>query len=328
MTKRMWWFRSLDKALDDPRLQQLRAETFKVYINLLYLSNRQPVRGTLPKRADIAFALRITSTALGRALAELEDAQLLDQGGGSLFITDRADHFVESDNVSSRVADWRRRREETPSDGVSNATRNTDVTLHVTPQEQESQIEQDSEQKQTHDLAESARMLEFDARYSELKELYPARNGKRVGIDTVAKEEASKIELGEWPDLLKATRNYAASGELPVDPIRWFKSRDYPRGLWHEWVNVPQDEGNEQARQVQRNGGSRYATRSKQSDQGNALINIFGRSKQTEQGLALLENSKRYADEVDTEPLVIDVTSQATDDDNPAHSRPRTFDDD
>jgi hypothetical protein len=124
--------------------------------------------------------------------------------------------------------------------------------------------------------------FDFEAHYAEFKQLYPARYGKRVGIDTVAKDEAEKLPPKLWPDLMRATRNYKASGQLPVDPIRWFKSKEYPRGMWREWVDIdPLAEGDGdddgKVRQIQRDRNNGRPARSKQADQGNALINIFGR---------------------------------------------------
>lgn len=84
----------------------------------------------------------------------------------------------------------------------------------------------------------------FDLFYAEVKAHYPAREGQRIGIDSVARKEAQKIPARDWDDVIKAVKNYAANAKLPVDPLRFFKSREYPNGLWREWINVPQGGSN------------------------------------------------------------------------------------
>jgi hypothetical protein len=80
----------------------------------------------------------------------------------------------------------------------------------------------------------------FEQFYTEFKEHYPARDGLRKGIDTAAKEMArNTVKPSEYAQVIIAAQNYKARERYPVDPVRFFKSREYPAGLWREYVSVP-----------------------------------------------------------------------------------------
>ena len=71
--------------------------------------------------------------------------------------------------------------------------------------------------------------------FTQFWKLYPARNGKKIGKGQCHKlfEKLSENDQGLC---VIAAANYAKRQEWPVDPIRFFKSKDYPDGLWREWV--------------------------------------------------------------------------------------------
>ncbi len=64
---------------------------------------------------------------------------------------------------------------------------------------------------------------------------YPAREGKKIGKPE-AEELFKKLSAEEQEDIQVAVRAYAGSTDYPVDPIRFFKSREYPKGLWRNFV--------------------------------------------------------------------------------------------
>lgn len=82
-----------------------------------------------------------------------------------------------------------------------------------------------------------ARAIDFDAFFEDVWQRYPSREG----VSKIGKAEFKALVRGlgaeEWPNFLKAVTNYAQAGRLPVDPIRFIKSRDYPQGLWRQFVN-------------------------------------------------------------------------------------------
>jgi len=70
--------------------------------------------------------------------------------------------------------------------------------------------------------------------YSDFWKLYPSRNGKKIGKGE-AEKLFNKLSSAEQKQVIVATKNYADSTKFPVDPIRFFKSKEYPCGLWREW---------------------------------------------------------------------------------------------
>jgi DNA-binding IclR family transcriptional regulator len=65
--------------LNDPKVQRLKAEHFKGWINLLCLAKEQD--GILPQLPDIAFSLRISKTEAQELVSTLQRNGLLDKSG-------------------------------------------------------------------------------------------------------------------------------------------------------------------------------------------------------------------------------------------------------
>jgi hypothetical protein len=98
--------------------------------------------------------------------------------------------------------------------------------------------------KETVAEAEEVRAPAFDfsTYFDTLWQRYPAREGDKIGK---GKMEALVRVLppAEWPLLMKAVINYANSGRMPVDPPRFLKSREFPNGMWREYVNKGANNG-------------------------------------------------------------------------------------
>ncbi len=96
------------------------------------------------------------------------------------------------------------------------------------------------------DTEEEERARDFSSFANEIWQIYPDREGSKVGK---AKLEAylRQVPPGEWPNVRRAVLNYKASGRLPVDPFRFIKSRDYPNGMWREFVSKGAANGTNQA---------------------------------------------------------------------------------
>lgn len=70
------WFRFYDDAVNDPKVQRLPGEKFKVWVNLLCLASKND--GVLPPLVDIAFILRMTEEKISSLLNEFCAAMLID----------------------------------------------------------------------------------------------------------------------------------------------------------------------------------------------------------------------------------------------------------
>jgi hypothetical protein len=87
------WFRYYIEALDDPKVQQLSAEQFRMWVNLLCIAAKHG--GKLPSESDCAFALRVTPDTFRVTFAALHDAKLFDKEVGR-------DKHTEPHNWSKR----------------------------------------------------------------------------------------------------------------------------------------------------------------------------------------------------------------------------------
>jgi phage replication O-like protein O len=88
---------------------------------------------------------------------------------------------------------------------------------------------------------------DIDTLFKEFWEAYPKRNGKKIGKD-ITLQQFVKLEEPEQRQVVIAARNYFksknAQGGFAVDPVRFFKSREYPNGLWREWLEPETKEPN------------------------------------------------------------------------------------
>ena len=122
------WFRFYDCALDDPKVQKLPAELFKIWVNLLCVASRND--GLLPPIDDLAFMLRKDASALSLHVSELQVIGLIDESEQGLTPHNWSTRQYQSDNSAERV---RKHREAKRHSNVSpvtecNVTSNDDVS--------------------------------------------------------------------------------------------------------------------------------------------------------------------------------------------------------
>lgn len=125
------WFRFYDGALDDPKVQALPGDLFKVWVNLLCVASRND--GRLPAES-LAFMLRTTEKAMAESLKALQRAGLIDIDGDDPKPHNWDARQFKSDTSNDRVKRHRQRK--------GNASGNGDVTLQETPPETEADTEQ------------------------------------------------------------------------------------------------------------------------------------------------------------------------------------------
>lgn len=70
------WFRAYEDALNDPKIQRLPGERFKVWFNLLCVASAN--KGTLPPLCDLAFSLRLPEDILRGHIGALQADGLID----------------------------------------------------------------------------------------------------------------------------------------------------------------------------------------------------------------------------------------------------------
>jgi hypothetical protein len=135
----MRWFRFYDAVLDDPKVQQLSPELFRIWVNLLCLSSKNS--GRLPPVSDIAFALRLRLATAKSALAKLKLAGLIDADENGLFPHNWEGRQYTSDSSTERV----RRHREKKGNGSGNGYTDRFGNVSETPPDTDTDTETERE---------------------------------------------------------------------------------------------------------------------------------------------------------------------------------------
>lgn len=117
----MKWFRFYHEACRDPKVQDMRPELFKFWVNILCVASEQNDRGRIPSEAHVKRALGLGQALTKRWLSELEALALLHRSVDGVLIPHGWDERQpESDDSSKRQ---KRRRERTSKDEPSEMSR-------------------------------------------------------------------------------------------------------------------------------------------------------------------------------------------------------------
>ncbi len=106
----MPWLRLWDRTLDLSKAQKLDGETFKGWMNLLMLANRQNSRGKLPCQDEIAFSLRTDHASVRTLISNLLAAKLVDKKGQDLYMHDWEAWQPNEKTNADRAREWRERQ--------------------------------------------------------------------------------------------------------------------------------------------------------------------------------------------------------------------------
>lgn len=104
------WFRFYTEALDDPKVQRLPADQFRVWVNLLCIAKR--FDGKLPSGTDCAFMLRMELAAFHETFEALKSSGLFDEKVGQDQHTEPhnwSKRQYKSDSSTERVKRYRKR---------------------------------------------------------------------------------------------------------------------------------------------------------------------------------------------------------------------------
>jgi hypothetical protein len=102
----MRWFRLYDDVLNDPKVQKLSGETFKLWINVLCIASKHG--GVLPSLNDLAFQLRLSTLVCKTEIDILKQAGLID-GDKKLKPHGWEKRQYKSDTSTERVRRFRER---------------------------------------------------------------------------------------------------------------------------------------------------------------------------------------------------------------------------
>jgi hypothetical protein len=114
------WWRAYDRALDDPKLQQLGPGLFQCWFNLMCLASQHD--GALPEVPDIAFRLRLTVLRATKLIRELVRRRLIDDENGVLRPHDWDEWQYKSDSSAERTRRYRARKHNKNNKTLKNVT--------------------------------------------------------------------------------------------------------------------------------------------------------------------------------------------------------------
>jgi hypothetical protein len=145
----MIWFRYYVEALNDPKIQQLPDDLFKLWVNLLCVARQND--GALPEAATLAFQLRVDESRTRDAIRDLTDRVLLDQTAAGLMPHNWQARQYQSDLSTERV---KRHRVKAKSETLSQRSTKRGGGVSETPPDTDTDAEQiqsraDAEQKGT-----------------------------------------------------------------------------------------------------------------------------------------------------------------------------------
>jgi hypothetical protein len=211
------WFRFYDGALDDPKVQSLPGDLFKMWVNLLCIASKHD--GKLPV-ADLPFMLRTDERKVTAAVKELTARGLLDGSEGGPEPHNWSGRQHKSDVSNERVKRHRERNRNGECNVTSAATE--------TPPDTDTDTEQKkgSEPNGSGARAPSAEIIPMvvDARkalFDEALPLLAKYTGKSV--PTLRSLVAKWLkETGD--DALRVSTAIARSiAEQRADPISWIE---------------------------------------------------------------------------------------------------------
>lgn len=99
----MKWFRFYHAAYRNPKVQDMRPELFRFWVNLLCVASESEPRGTIASEAHLRLALGLTKASVKRWVSELEASVLLHRSStGTLHPHDWDDLQPEGDDEGKR----------------------------------------------------------------------------------------------------------------------------------------------------------------------------------------------------------------------------------
>jgi len=226
------WFRYYDDALNDPKVQSLRGDLFKAWVNLLCVASKHG--GAIPSVADAAFGLRLTEAKAAAVVAELAAARLFDRvEGGYVAPHNWSKRQFKSDASNKRVRAFRQREKQQGDDVTGNGAGNVTVTADVTAPEQNR-----AESEQNHSDAGAPRR-DAEAAFQRFWQAYPKRQGANPrepagtafraavasGVDAEAIVAAAERYAAELQRDGKLGTQFVARAVTWLDEKRW---GDYP----------------------------------------------------------------------------------------------------
>jgi hypothetical protein len=177
----MKWFRFHCEALDNAKIQELSADDFRNWVNLLCAAC--PTGGVLPEMHPLAFKLRVTEQKAARIVQKMIDLHLVDKVADGMYSLHDWNHWqFRSDNSTDRVKRFRQQKSNGPGDSSGNVSGNDYASASVS-------VSDSGPGKGC--VQENRPLYE---RYDDLLQRWPEH---RVGVDLGCQVWISLVDAGE-----------------------------------------------------------------------------------------------------------------------------------
>lgn len=211
------WFRFYNEALNDPKVQRLPGDQFKVWVNFMCLASKGD---GLVMRKDVTFALRFTDEKEADFfLGKLIEANLIEDRGDVLIPHNWRKRQYKSDVSTARVKQFRKRQR----------------NVSETPPEQS---RTDTEQNRTDNQAVADATRPGNG-FEDFWKSYPKRDGANPR-STAESAYVKALKAGAMPaDLLVAVRKFATSPKTKVgtefvpQAATWLNQK-----RWEAWLGT------------------------------------------------------------------------------------------
>lgn len=212
------WLRLYDEVLDDPKVQNLSAEDFRAWVNLLCLANRND--GKLPPISDIAFALRISPDA---ALTVVER---LSNGGGNAPLIDRLSGGVNGYHHAPHGWDKRQYKSDTSTDRVKRFRERFKTVTETAPEQSRTEQSIPLAKANGHSPPDPEKIM-FDSGIVYLRAAGKSESQARA---LLGKWKKARGGAGGVIEDLAAAQRFGA-----IDPVSWIEARHRAKAVADEW---------------------------------------------------------------------------------------------
>lgn len=240
------WFRLYTELLNNPKVQGLPAELFRIWINVLCVA--KVTDGILPPLAELAFRLRVSERVMARAIADLMQRRLIDETEpGRYQPHDWAEHQYASDSSTERVRKHRAKL-------ASNAKGNVSATPQI---QSRAETETETDTEQTSPPVRAPRVADLDGqpsdRFDELWQRWPRKTER----DRAARNWISYVTVANETAVMACADRYLNSDEVSRGVVCNFHTwleRQHRGGWADEWPRARErpaaPQGREQRRQA------------------------------------------------------------------------------
>ena len=209
MTSMTRWFRLYDDVLNDPKVQRLNGELFKLWINVLCIASKHG--GVLPSLDDLAFELRLPKLACKAEIDMLRAAGLID-GDKKLKPHGWEKRQFKSDTSTDRVKRFRER------------SRNVAETVSETAPDTDTETDTETYKKKENTKERKSRSA-GSAEFEKFWNVYPRKVGKGQAMKAWSKAtvKASPVLIIASVEAWRGSKDFPAPEFVP-HPATWLNA--------------------------------------------------------------------------------------------------------